>query len=103
VSWLAKLSELARKLTAALSTGNLDDATVSIDDLLAECLRSGFALLRREASVSTRKSPIFAAALGIGRLLRRSFCAGASAPEEDKDFNPPSPHPKGCPDGLIGA
>jgi hypothetical protein len=31
-SWLAKLSELARKLTAALSTGHLDDATGSIDD-----------------------------------------------------------------------
>jgi hypothetical protein len=26
-SWLAKLTELARKLTAALSTRNLDDAT----------------------------------------------------------------------------
>ncbi len=32
-SWLAKLSKLARKLTAALSTGNLDDATGSINDI----------------------------------------------------------------------
>jgi len=30
---VARLSERARKLTAALSTGTLDDATGSIDDI----------------------------------------------------------------------